>query len=346
MRCMHWQRTRASRRFTLSRERPLSPNSCFWLKECRRSAAGLYPGAQEPNPDSWDPVTTSPVDSPGTLLQSGPTWLENSYLRIDVDPGSGRMSLLDKVNDRLYKDLNHFVDGGDVGDLYNYCPPLEDRLVDTAAAPPLLELVESGSLRATLRVRQIYRLPASCSPDRETRSSQEVDCEITTDVSLDAGSRRLDLVCSVENAARDHRLRVLFPVPFVSGTADAEGTFGVIRRPAVQVEPAVGERPWSEWAEFPVNTHAQKRFVDLSDGKRGLAVLNRGLPEYEIVDSGSGSRQCPGPYASALHRVALARRFAHPARPRWPAPVHTGGAGYWASDIRVCPGAARRNMGE
>ena len=53
------------------------------------------------------------------------------------------MSLLDKVNDRLYKDLNRFVDGGDVGDLYNYCPPLEDRLVDTAAAPPHLELVES-----------------------------------------------------------------------------------------------------------------------------------------------------------------------------------------------------------
>jgi hypothetical protein len=239
--------------------------------------------------EGGDPGVPSTPDPGETRLQSGPTWLENAYLRLDVDPDTGRLHLLDKVNDRLYKDLNHFVDGGDVGDLYNYSPPLEDRLVDASAAPSHLETVESGPVRATLRVRKTYRLPASCSPDRLTRSGQEVDCEIVTDVSLEAGSRRVELRCSVENTARDHRLRVEFPVPFLCSKADAEGTFGVIRRPATHPEPGPGERPWSEWAESPVNTYAQKRFVDLNDGKRGLAVLNRGLPEYEIVHSSTGS---------------------------------------------------------
>jgi alpha-mannosidase len=44
----------------------------------------------------------------------------------------------------------------------------------------------------------------------------------------------------------------------------------------------------AEWAEEPVNVHPQKRFVDLSNGEIGLGILNRGLPEYEVVQSGPG----------------------------------------------------------
>jgi len=38
-----------------------------------------------------------------------------------------------------------------------------------------------------------------------------------------------------------------------------------------------------------VDTHPQKRFVDVSDGERGLAVLNRGLPEYEALPEPHGA---------------------------------------------------------
>jgi alpha-mannosidase len=44
----------------------------------------------------------------------------------------------------------------------------------------------------------------------------------------------------------------------------------------------------SAWAETPVSTFPQKRFVDISNGQIGLGVLNRGLPEYEIVQNGPG----------------------------------------------------------
>jgi alpha-mannosidase len=37
-----------------------------------------------------------------------------------------------------------------------------------------------------------------------------------------------------------------------------------------------------------VNTFPQKRFVDISNGVIGLAVLNRGLPEYEPLQQGPG----------------------------------------------------------
>jgi alpha-mannosidase len=97
----------------------------------------------------------------------------------------------------------------------------------------------------------------------------------------------VEIRTEVENAARDHRLRVLFPVPFTVNHADAEGVFEVTRRPArLEMPPAESA---AEWAELPVNTQPQKRFVDLSDGESGLAVLNRGLPEYEVVAAPNGN---------------------------------------------------------
>ena len=221
-------------------------------------------------------------------LGIGPNWIENPYLRLEVDAATGTVVLSDKVTGQVYRGLNRLVDSGDVGDLYNYCPPSEDLVVDAPSPAPRLEVLESGPARATLRLSENYRLPERCDPDRSKRSSAQVDCAIVIDMSLDASSRRVECTCTVDNTARDHRLRVLFPVPFLAAVSDAEGAFEITRRPSEQQPPSPSDKPWSEWAELPVNTHPQKRFVDLSDGEYGLAVLNRGLAEYEVVRTGEG----------------------------------------------------------
>jgi alpha-mannosidase len=91
--------------------------------------------------------------------------------------------------------------------------------------------------------------------------------------------RRIDIHTSVENVAKDHRLRVTFPLPYTVEDAAAEGTFEVRIRPIAAPRSA----DVADWLEQPVNTFPQKRFVDASNGTIGLGVLNRGLPEYEII---------------------------------------------------------------
>ncbi|HEX6819453.1 MAG TPA: glycoside hydrolase family 38 C-terminal domain-containing protein [Ktedonobacterales bacterium] len=216
-------------------------------------------------------------------VQIGPAHIENAHLRVDVDAKDGTLTLLDRRTGATYAGLNAIADTGDVGDLYNYCPPASDTLVTQPAWPPSIEVVEAGPVRASLRVTRTYLLPASCTEARDARSGDTVRCVVTSDVSLTINSRRAEIRTTVENAARDHRLRVLFPVPFVAETADAEGVFDVTTRPAQRTGPEPGEPAWLLWMETPVNTHPQKRFVDISDGTRGLAILNRGLPEYEVL---------------------------------------------------------------
>ena len=234
---------------------------------------------------------------PATTLAGETTprsFIENEFFRIEVNAGDGTLTIIDKRTAAVFTGLNRFVDGGDVGDLYTYCPPAQDTLVSMPLEPPKIELVSAGPVHAMLRIRGRWSLPTACAPGRAERSSRTTVCAITSEVSLFPGVRRIDIHTSVENAVKDHRLRVIFPVPYNVERASAEGTFEVRSRHVTSPRPA----DVAEWVEAPVNTFPQKRFVDISIGTLGLGVLNRGLPEYEVVQDGPAV--APGQVAVAL----------------------------------------------
>jgi alpha-mannosidase len=209
--------------------------------------------------------------------------LENDLLRVSVDRADGSLTLHDKRTGQAFSGLNSIEDGGDIGDLYTYCPPAADSLISSPAAPLVVELVDSSPLRATLRVTRRYDLPVSADITRAKRADDTAACEIISDVTLAALSPRVDIQTTIHNVAEDHRLRALFPTPFPITSASAEDTYTVLNRPArFETSSTKG------WVEQPVNAHPQKRFVDVSDGAHGLAILNHGLAEYEIVGREGG----------------------------------------------------------
>jgi len=105
---------------------------------------------------------------------------------------------------------------------------------------------------------------------------------IKTCVSLYPGGRHIDFSTTVENHAQDHRLRVHFPAPVQTDCSHAEGHFDVVRRPLDLPQDT------ADWVEQPVSTHPQRTFVDVNDGKIGLMVINKGLPEYEVLRGAAG----------------------------------------------------------
>src|SRR5437667_2051971 len=210
--------------------------------------------------------------------------IENEFYTVDANQEDGTLTITDRRTNATFTGLNRFVDGGDIGDLYNYCPPERDLLVRKPKAPPKIELLSSGPVRSILRISGNWSLPEACTTTRNERSAQMTDYHIVSEIVLTPGVRRIDIHTSLENSAKDHRLRVTFPLPYSVQTAAAEGTFEVRSRPIAAPRPA----DVTEWIEEPVNTFPQKRFVDVSNGTIGLGVLNRGLPEYEIIPDESG----------------------------------------------------------
>ena len=206
-----------------------------------------------------------------------PTRIVNEFFAIEANPADGTLRITDKATGLTFEGLNRFVDGSDRGDEYNYCQPENDLVVNEPATRPIINITEVGPARQTLEIEMTYRLPVGLTEDRSSRSEDTVEVPIKTWVSIYPRGRRIDFTTTVENRAKDHRLRVHFPTPIQTDCSHAEGHFDVVQRPLDL------PKDTADWFEQPVPTHPQRTFVDVNDGERGLMVINKGLPEYEVL---------------------------------------------------------------
>lgn len=205
--------------------------------------------------------------------------MENQFLKVEINKNTGTLTLYDKSTGKIYPGLNQFVDEGDAGDEYNFSPVADDKPVKGFAPGSLkISLINCGPFLASFQVSGEIIISASLTPDRKAREQTTVSVPIKSIVSLAAYSRRVDIETEINNLAKDHRLRVLFPTNLTTNVSEAESIFDVVARP---ISPA--RNPEEYKGEKPVNTYPQKTFVSLSDGSVGLTIANRGLPEYEIL---------------------------------------------------------------
>jgi mannosylglycerate hydrolase len=260
----------------------------------------------------------------------GPPVIENEFLRVAA-AADGALMLLDKRNGFAYHGLNRFLDGGDCGDSYNYCPPARDAVI---GARRKAVRVRKAAAEQMLEMDLEMKVPAALSADRRSRGRDFATIPITTRITLYPGVPRADVHTIVANTAQDHRLRAHFPFGDGSSAgrpvARYDGHFEVVRRDA---PPPADDSNWIErWRpEVP-----QREFTDLADEKRGLMIANRGLPEVEAA----GGREialtlmrCVG----WLSRDDFPTRSGH-AGPMLPLP----GAqmrGEWAFDYAIIPHA-------
>jgi mannosylglycerate hydrolase len=231
-------------------------------------------------------VTAGPVPADGRIApgavgvlesDAGPA-LDNGLVRVEPEP-DGRTFVVEAGGVRI-TGLGRLVDGGDGGDTYSYSPPGRDRLVDTPIRSAW-RIDERGPVRGRLVLEQTYAWPLDAIGDERScsgRNEATVEVVVQTTLEVRAGERFVRVRTEFENPARDHRLRVHFPLPAPVAGSDAECAFTVVHRD-LHAEGGPHE------AGLP--TFVSRRFVDASDGTVGLAVLHDGLLEYEIVDDGT-----------------------------------------------------------
>jgi len=220
-----------------------------------------------------------PVGAVEAYERGGSVALEHGTLRVEID-ASGSVTLVDRASGVGYPLHLRFEDEGDAGDEYDFSPVAEDTATETHAslAPP--RLLERGPLRARASATYRLELPERLADDRTKRVGRAtLDLEVT--FTLVAGAHRLDLGVGVENRASDHRLRLRVASGRQAEQVWADGHFDVLRR---GVRPPAGQG----WFQRPVATNHQRRFVAVDDGDHGLAVLNRGLCEYEAIPTDTG----------------------------------------------------------
>lgn len=193
----------------------------------------------------------------------GTVALGNGLVSVLVEPTDGTFTV-----DRI-AGFGRLVDGGDLGDSYNYSPPLSDTLVDT---PESVEVTidERGPVRARVRITSSYRWPDRVDESSQTREGVQV-ATVTTELEVRADERALRVATSFVNPSRDHRLRVHLPLPEPAGSSRAECAFGVV---------SWGLSAEGRPDELGLPTFPARRFVSAG----GLTVFHEGVCEYELVD--------------------------------------------------------------
>lgn len=213
-----------------------------------------------------------------TLLKS-PTVIENESLRVSMCC-NGTFNLTDRKSGVTYKGLNYYEDRGEAGDYWNNLHPMYDQIHSSVGCSARIWAEESGPLKATLVSEIVMRIPKRLIPEQQKRSDELEDLKIRTAVTLRAGESHVEVKVDFDNQSESHYLRAMFPTGIKGAQyADAGGHFIVDHRAIRPVGPSDG-LVWPDMGTLP-----QNNFVDVSDGKSGVAFLNDSLTEYEVLDN-------------------------------------------------------------
>ncbi|HEY6397422.1 MAG TPA: glycoside hydrolase family 38 C-terminal domain-containing protein, partial [Solirubrobacteraceae bacterium] len=204
--------------------------------------------------------------------------IESDRFRVQAD-SDGTLAIDDLSSGRRFVGLHALEDEVDIGDLYNFCPAEEAGVWRCSDATS--RVLSQGPLCWELEVSLHGELPAGV--DANLRPLKEtVPLSVTTVVRLVRSSGRIEFETTIDNAAKDHRLRVVFPVGDVPGPVRAEGQFAVVKRPIAPPEPR------TEWCEPPDPTQHTGGAVALGP----ITLFTRGLPEYEARAFAGGLELC------------------------------------------------------
>jgi alpha-mannosidase len=194
--------------------------------------------------------------------------IENGFLSLSVEDG-GRVKLHDKQSGRTIDSLLSLEDTADLGDSYCCLPGAP---ADLSGMHPSVTVLELGELQQTLQLDYRLMLPAELNRETNERVGS-VENRLTLTLTLRKNSSVLDVKGVVDNASKDHRLRLLVHTETDAESSLSAQPFDCIRRPRCPEQDGLNTdlcQPVAGWAS-----------VRNADGQ--VSVLTDGIYDYEYL---------------------------------------------------------------
>jgi mannosylglycerate hydrolase len=212
---------------------------------------------------------------PKTML-TGPQTMANEYLTVTIN-ANGSLDITDLKTGRRFAGQGYFRDSGETGHPWEHHAPVNDAVFTTLNEKATVALVRDGELEAAFRVTIDWALPECRTADDKGRSPVMKPFTIENTIVLRKTEPWVHITTKLNNTIEDHYLQAVFPSGIRTDTVMAQGQFDVVARRIETPEYARYIEP--PQAEQPMNS-----FVDISDGKAGLALMNEGLKAYTACD--------------------------------------------------------------
>jgi len=222
--------------------------------------------------------------------------IENRFFGVEVDPATGLVDIFfgrgqkgETEQERICT-ANELVLEEETGDLYYHretlCGPLKSESGEGVKYGSFRVedfKIEESPLRHVVSIETDYfslRWPYRLTEKKEPLIWRHKFLKCSKKIIVYKDLPRIDFVTEVEDKHPRARLRVKFSTDIKSLTYTCGAQFGVVSRPTDQW----GFEPKEAWVEKPCGIFPSLKWLDFSDGRKGLTVLHRGLPENEVRD--------------------------------------------------------------
>ncbi|NLP48099.1 MAG: alpha-mannosidase [Clostridiales bacterium] len=201
-------------------------------------------------------------EKPKKALVGQKDLLENEFLRVKLDENGIITSVFDKENAREILAgpgnlLTIFRDKCVHETAWNLELNYQIKFWELRQADSI-ELVEANELRALIRIKRSFN-----------------KSEISQDLILYAGEKRLDFVTTVDWYESDKLLKAAFEVDILNTKASFETAHGAIERPT----------HWNNSFDKARFEQCAHKWADLSEGDYGVSILNDSKYGYDIKDN-------------------------------------------------------------
>src|SRR5271157_2645872 len=220
---------------------------------------------------------TQPVDATSISTQVTATKdsVETPYYSVSFNK-NGSFNVTDHQSGMAYPNLHVFEDWGDRGDEYTF-----GRLGPESVKVSKVQRKVAAKGAVFAEIKQTLQLGLFKEADEAyDKRVGKATIDVETTFRFYSDLRRIDIETSLVNTAKDHRLRVIFTLPFKASETLTSTHFGTIER---------GGNPekLEQFLERPEGIQPEKRYIRVNDPagtKSAFTLANKGLPEVELVE--------------------------------------------------------------
>ena len=201
--------------------------------------------------------------------------LENEYLKIVIEE-NGTLTVTDKMDQSVYREILMLEDGSDDGDGYDYSP-LKDDFVITSGNEKAEISCKKGKYIQSADIQLSMSVPKNLSSRKLKKRDGSIS--VLFHLELKQADPVLSVNVTVTNDVDDHRIRLLLPDQNSCGFSISDNQFGSIRRSAYDPAMEVWEK--ENWSERPDSIYPFLSYV--AGSGKGVGVITDSVREYELT---------------------------------------------------------------
>lgn len=206
---------------------------------------------------------------------------ENDFFVFELNK-DGSFNLFDKLNEIKYESVNYFEDIGDIGDEYNFSYIPDDVPIKSLNYQYENLIIKDFSFMKIISFDLNMKIPESFNIARKSRSFKKKNLKFSVTYKLYKKLSRIDVNVKLFNDSNDHKTMFVVNIPEKIKYVENNGYFGIINHP-------VDIRKFSEdFSEENVSRYAAESFVVFRGKKSKIAIVTRGIHEYETHYENNG----------------------------------------------------------